>query len=113
VIQNANLISMTTPPVSDGNGGQAAGVTTTFSTPVRCCVDDPTQAQIVALAGKLADVTAVLYVPMPLPGGYGPQQGGDAVVQQDGLASRALRIARLMPRVHAGQSHYEMFLQER
>lgn len=114
MIFNANLISMTTPPVADGNGGQANGVTTTFSS-IRCSIDYPKQARVGAMEtievdGRKVDVVAVLRVKLPLPSNYTPEAGGDVQFQADGLASQSLRIAQLLPFVHGGQSHYEMLL---
>ena len=113
MIVNANLISLTTPPVSNGNGGFTAGTTTTFSNPVRCCVDQPNFVQQKQLEGNLKDVTAVMYVAKPLPGSLVPEAGSDVSVQQDNQTAIAMRVAKVMPREHRGQSHYEMFLQVR
>lgn len=111
--QNASFTSYTTPRISDGSGGLAAGTTTNL-TGVRCLVDQPSQAQLVASVGKVADLAAVLYVLMSsLP--LTPVEDAELTYQLDGAASAVTRkIAKLYPRVkEGGLSHWELWLRQR
>lgn len=108
---NATLVSLATPRVSDGSGGFTAGTTTALNG-VRCLVDRPSDAVVVAAAGKVSNFEAVLYVLFSaLPAGVAPVQDGVATYQLDGAASVSRKVARLFPRVkEGGLSHWELWL---
>jgi hypothetical protein len=113
VITNATLVSVTSPPVSNGSGGYTAGATTTLGVP--CLVDEPSTAQIVAVAGQIAGVNAILYVEkVNLPSGVTPAKGGSLAFKMNkSETTLSRRIAKSVDREKVGgPSHFELWLNQ-
>ena len=106
MIENATLVSIASI-ASVAATGEA-----TFAAAVadgrRVCCDTPTRAQVISLGGRMADATAVVYV--PIGGGVRVLARQRLLVQLDGgLAAVTYEVVSVVDRVHAGQSHYEAF----
>jgi hypothetical protein len=110
VITNATLTNITAPAAADARGNPTYGAGTTLD--ARCLIDDPTRAQLIANAGKLADIAAVLYVlKSNTPAGvtFAPRYRVTGAV--DGSAAITYEVLKVVDREKAGGlSHFECYL---
>jgi hypothetical protein len=109
MIVNAKLQRVDAP-----SGASAAGDrswTTGSSIDVPCCLDDVSDAQKFSVGNVIADATAVLYVLLSkLPAGVTIVKEAMALVQLGGFTARLYQVIYMKDRVHADQSHAEVFL---
>lgn len=108
MIFNAVINQYQPPGVSDGNGGSTPADPIPMA--LNAAIDNPQRAQIMTLGAKIADASAVLYVPMgkairPVPGGV-----YTVTLRAAGATSTTFQVIHAVDRVHGGQSHYEVFL---
>jgi hypothetical protein len=108
VITNAMLHSIIAPPAVTNDGGETHGPPVSIG--VRCFVDAPRRAQLLAKANVVADATAVMYV-------EGLAQESRLVERArvsftiDGSVLRELQVIHATPFIKAGGiSHVEAFL---
>jgi hypothetical protein len=111
MIENATLIQYAEPGHPDKSGN--VGYPAPYNIHARCTLDEPSRAQTIAMANKLKDIVAVLYVLKSALTQW-PQvkmkEQSLANVHLDGGGGDVYEILKTFERQHGDQSHYECFL---
>jgi hypothetical protein len=106
---NATLSKVTQPGTADGFGDVVYGAGVTVSE--RVVLTEPTRAQLISLAARIADASAVVYVTHPFSQPLAPRVR--LTVTLDGGSAQTLEIIHRIERVKAGGlSHFECFVME-
>jgi len=109
-LANATLTNIATPGAADAWGQVTYGAGTTVD--VRCLLDVPSRAQTMALAERISQASAVLYIlKSALPGGTTIAPRTKLAVTIDGGVQQSFEVVHSIDREKSGGlSHWELFV---
>lgn len=110
MIINAKLQGIRSPEVPDGSGGYTAGTLTAIND-VPCCVGSVRDHQRIAMAGRISEATATVYLPLSV-GTIASRQTLTVLIDGDASPLIYEVITADKWRHDEGEDHWRAFVKE-